>query len=88
MSGCDAGIFADGGRNSACLLEHPNATLPTQWTPQGFRQFGGLNMTNFSCFGYLIYQLLVGEGMFSKLTQLHCDWTEVVGAIIYSGNLS
>jgi|EP01047_Picozoa_sp_COSAG01_P058344 hypothetical protein len=78
VSSCDSEMFIDGGRDEVCLRQHPNATLPSMWTADGFRHFRvSLNCPMFAGFGFLSAQVLVGAGMFSTIQHLRYGWAEV-----------
>jgi hypothetical protein len=81
VSSCNASMFI-GPRAGNCSTTSPNATLPSQWTAQGYRQNQwGLNAAATFGLGIMLYQVLLGEGMFSSTKRLRYHWTEVVGAV-------
>lgn len=84
-SSCDPRMFMDNVLTT-CKRKSQTATLPSQWTAQGFRQqaFGG-NAAAFGGMGFMYYQVLLGEGMFSSMKQLRYHWTEVLGAVTLMG---
>jgi hypothetical protein len=94
VSSCDDGMFIDRRINATCMSQPAclaactslTATLPSQWTAQGFRHFAwGWNAAFISPAAFMFYQVLLGEGMFSSMKQLQYHWTEVLGAFTLIG---
>jgi hypothetical protein len=83
LNECPPEMFLEGGPSAyGSEPRFANATLPSQWTAQGFRRQTFMVLpTLWAGCGYSFFYLpIVGEGMFSSMRQLQYGWTEVLAA--------